>query len=80
MDRGQAAEDAFHFYAEVRVVSSPRRPALKGRLGAILGITEPTKPDIPPAYAVMLDDHDFLVQFEREELQPTGRDRKQDDY
>ncbi|MEV6394734.1 hypothetical protein AB0M39_08135 [Streptomyces sp. NPDC051907] len=77
---GQAAEDAFHFYAEVRVVSSPRRPELMGQLGAILGITEPTRPDTPPAYAVMLDDHDFLVQFEREELEPTGQDRERGDY
>ncbi|MFI1103718.1 hypothetical protein [Streptomyces melanogenes] len=76
----QPQEDAFHFYAEVRITHSPRRPELAGRLGAILGITEPRDPAVPPAYAVMVDDYDYTVQFEREELTPTGRDRKHEDY
>lgn len=44
----QTPEDAFHFYAEVRITHSPRRPELAGRLGAILGITEPRDPEVPP--------------------------------
>lgn len=49
----QTARDAFRFYAEVRITLSPRRPEPAGRLGAILGITEPNDPEVPPAYAVM---------------------------
>ncbi|MFG2720909.1 hypothetical protein ACGFW5_21805 [Streptomyces sp. NPDC048416] len=64
----------------MRITDSPRRPELAGRLGAILCITEPKGPEVPPAYAVMADDYDHTVQFERHELAPTGRDRKHEDY
>lgn len=76
----QTAQDAFHFYAEVRITHSPRHPELAGRPGAILGITEPKHPEVPPAYVVMVDDYDYTVQFERQQLTPTGRDRKHEDY
>ncbi|MFF1476602.1 hypothetical protein ACFVYD_03260 [Streptomyces sp. NPDC058301] len=78
--KGPSTDDAFHFYAEVRVTASAHRPELTGRLGAILGISEPRDPGVAPAYAVMVDDYDHTVQFERHELTPTGRNRKHEDY
>jgi hypothetical protein len=49
-------------------------------LGAILGISEPRDADAPVSYGVMLDDDDRLVSFSREQIEPTGRGRKREDY
>lgn len=73
-------EDEFHFYAEVRVISFPERPELEGVLGAILGISEPKDADTPPSYGVMLDEYDRVVNFDKEQILPTGRDRRHEDY
>ncbi|MGW7350182.1 hypothetical protein [Streptomyces sp. NPDC054784] len=73
-------QDEFIFFSEVRVVGAPNRPELEGAVGAILGITQPEELDVPPMYAVMLDNYDRVVQFYREQLEATGRSRSRDDY
>ena len=73
-------EDTLEFYAEVRVVDSPDRPEALGKVGAILGITEPTDDRIAPAYAVLLDSGDSLIQFRQEQIEPTGQMRTREDY
>ncbi len=73
-------EDVLEFYAEVRVVDSPDRPGSLGKVGTILGITEPADDTVAPAYAVLLDGDDSLIQFRRDQIEPTGEKRKHEDY
>lgn len=73
------AED-FRFFAEVRVVASPRRPELQGAIGAILGISEPPDPGAAPHYGVMLDGFDLVHVFTGEQIAPTGRERRESAY
>jgi hypothetical protein len=68
------------FYAEVRVLRASERPHLEGKFGGILGITDPPDPSIPPAYAVLLDGEEEVYTFLRDEIEPTGHMRKQEDY
>ncbi|MER6328487.1 hypothetical protein ACL07V_29635 [Streptomyces sp. MB22_4] len=72
--------DTLPFYGEVRVLQASDRPDLEGKLGGILGITEPPDEATPPAYAVMVDGEEEVYTFLREEIEPTGRMRKQEDY
>jgi hypothetical protein len=73
-------ENPLRFFAEVRVTESPNRPDLVGKLGAILGISEPRDKATPVEYSVMLDGYERLVAFRREAIAPTGRDRDREDY
>ncbi|MFJ9248717.1 hypothetical protein [Streptomyces sp. NPDC101776] len=68
------------FYAEVRVVDSPDRPGSLAKAGAILGIAEPADETTEPTYAVLFDGDDRLIQFRREQIEPTGQMRKREDY
>ncbi|WP_318202173.1 hypothetical protein [Streptomyces sp. SCL15-4] len=72
--------DPLPFYAEVRVLRASDRPHLEGRVGGILGITEPPDASTPPAYAVLLDGAEEVYTFLRDEIEPTGHMRKQEDY
>ncbi|GAB1330357.1 hypothetical protein ACE1SV_46960 [Streptomyces sennicomposti] len=72
-------DDSLDFFAEVRGVSSPTRPDLRGRVGAVLGIAEPDDKAVAPAYAVLLDGDESLVQFLRDQIEPTGRRRNRAD-
>ncbi|MGW6396647.1 hypothetical protein [Streptomyces sp. NPDC055134] len=73
-------ENGLRFHAEVRVVTFPSKPEFEGMLGAILEISGPRDADAPVSYGVMLDDDDRLVSFSREQIEPTGRDRKREDH
>ncbi|MCC5474271.1 hypothetical protein ABT288_21970 [Streptomyces sp. NPDC001093] len=72
--------DTLPFYGEVRVLRASDRPDLEGKLGGILGITEPPDEATPPAYAVLIDGEEEVYTFLREEIEPTGHMRKQEDY
>lgn len=72
--------DTLDFFAEVRVIASSKRPELVGAVGAVLGITEPKDPGIAPSYSVMLDELEETYQFQRDQLEPTGRTREYEDY
>ncbi|SFY51279.1 hypothetical protein [Streptomyces sp. F-1] len=72
--------DPLPFFAEVRVLRAPGSPRLEGKLGGTLGITEPPDEATPPAYAVLLDGEDEVYTFLRDEIEPTGHMRKQEDY
>ncbi|WP_329571204.1 hypothetical protein [Streptomyces sp. NBC_01361] len=73
-------EDSLNFYAEVRVSSFPAQRELEGMLGAILGISEPSEIDTPPEYGVMLDGYGRPASFRRDQIAPTGQERKRGDY
>ncbi|MET9447687.1 hypothetical protein [Streptomyces cinerochromogenes] len=72
--------DTLPFFAEVRVLRASDRPRLEGKLGGVLGITEPPDEATPPAYAVLLDGEEEVYTFLRDEIEPTGQMRKQEDY
>lgn len=72
--------DTLPFYAEVRVLRAPDGPELEGKFGGILRITEPPDEATSPAYAVLLDGEEKVYTFLRDEIEPTGRMRKQEDY
>ena len=73
-------QDPLHFFAEVRVIDSPKRPELIGGVGAILGISEPRDSATPVEYSVVIDGRERLVAFRGEALTPTGRERSREDY
>ncbi|WP_257585540.1 MULTISPECIES: DUF5958 family protein [unclassified Streptomyces] len=77
---GTRTATALPFYGEVRVRQAAGLPGLKGRLGGILGITEPGDEATPPAYAVLLDGDEEVHTFRHDEIEPTGRMRRREDY
>ncbi|WP_330456270.1 hypothetical protein OIB37_04875 [Streptomyces sp. NBC_00820] len=72
--------DTLPFYGEVRVLRASDGPDLEGKLGGILGITDPPDDATPPAYGVLIDGEEEVYTFLREEIEPTGHMRKREDY
>ncbi|QLJ63729.1 immunity protein 31 (plasmid) [Serratia marcescens] len=68
------------FYQEVEI-SNPCKPQNKkylGKKGGIMGISEENGEIY--AYTIKLYDESFLLSFDIDEVVPTGKQRKQEDY
>jgi len=72
----------FGFCDEVRIRISPEtvERGIAGKLGAVLGISEPDDERVPMSYAVDVDGLKNVQQIKEEELEGTGLRRKRKDY
>ncbi|NHB86455.1 Imm31 family immunity protein [Photorhabdus tasmaniensis] len=66
------------FFQEVKIVSSKGRPEFIGRNGVIVGISE--EDGILYGYAARVDGYEYVVCFEPDELEPTGKKFKREDF
>jgi len=72
----------FAFIDEVRIRISPEtvERGIAGKLGAVLGMSEPDDERFPMSYAVDVDGLKNVQQIKEDELEGTGPRRKRQDY
>lgn len=68
------------FYEEVEIIPSNNKKNQKwiGKKGGVMGISEEN--GIIYGYSVKIYDEEFLLSFDKNEVRPTGLQRKQEDY
>ncbi|MEC5321575.1 hypothetical protein VSX61_22065 [Brenneria populi subsp. brevivirga] len=66
------------FYQEITIIKSTVRPEFIGRTGVVMGISE--EDNILYGYTVRIQDYDYLVFFDPDDLEPTGKRFKREDF
>lgn len=67
-----------NFYEEVQVVPNAKNNKYIGFKGVVMGISE--EDGILYGYAVNLYNHEYSVYFDKEDLIPTGKRFKREDF
>jgi len=70
--------EKLEFYEEVRIINDIDDPSLRGKIGIIMGIIE--EDDIVYGYSVRFKDMKHSYGFSVDEVSPTGRRFKREDF
>ena len=70
--------DKIDFYSEVEVLPTTKHKQYSGMKGVVMGVSE--EDDILYGYAVLLHDKDTIDFFNKEDLIPTGKKFKREDF
>jgi hypothetical protein len=70
--------DKIDFYSEVEVLPTTKNKQYSGKKGVVMGVSE--EDDILYGYAVLLHDKDTIDFFDKEDLVPTGKKFKREDF
>jgi len=70
--------EKLEFYEEVKINNDMDDPSLRGKIGVIMGISE--EDGVVYGYSVCLKDMKYSYSFSVDEVSPTGRRFKREDF
>lgn len=70
--------DRINYYAEVEILPTTKHKQYIGRIGVVMGISE--EDGIVSGYAVLLHNKDTIDCFDKEDVIPTGKQFKREDF